>query len=78
MQNFFLSILPERVNQVSLRMHSNSAQKKPALQKQHHVTKFKNSVRLLTLKKKNLEAMEKRSSIRKNVTTRKSQNSSRP
>ena len=49
--HFFPSVLPKRVYQVPLRMYSKSSQRKPAKHKKHHVTKFQNKVRLLSLKR---------------------------
>ena len=51
MQKPFPSVLPKRVSPVSLRVHNKSAQRRPAEQKRHHVTKFQSEVRLLSLKR---------------------------
>ena len=50
-QKSFPSVLPKRVYPVSLRMHSKSAQRKPAKHKKHHVTKIQGEVPLLSLKR---------------------------
>ena len=49
MQKSLTSVLPKRVYAVSLRMHNKSAQRKPAKQEKHHVTKFQSKVQLLSL-----------------------------
>ena len=68
MQKSFPSVLPKRVNPVSLRMHYKSAQRKPAKHKK--TSRGKTSKRSLTIVSKTykLEAKERHSGVRKRVT----------
>ena len=51
MQKSFPSVLPTRVYPLSLQMHENSAQRKPAKHKKTSVVKFQSKARLLSVKR---------------------------
>ena len=71
----FASILPERVYPVSLRLHSKSAQRKPA---KHKTSQGQISKRIsLDISKNNLEAKTRNFSIRRRLTAYRSHYSSR-
>ena len=68
MQRSFPSVLPKKVSPISLRMHNQSAQRKPAKHKKTSRGKFSKRGSTIVSKTYNLEAKKRRSSVRKRVT----------
>ena len=77
MQNPLSSVLPRKVYPVSLRMHSKSAQRKPASHKKTSRGKVSRRSLVNIAKKNNLEAKKKRSVVRKRIATNSSHYTSR-
>ena len=67
MQKSFPSVLPKRVYPVSLRMHNESAQKKPAKHKRTSRGKFSKRGSTIVSKTYNFEAKKRHSGVRKRV-----------
>ena len=68
MQKSFPSVLPKRVYPISLRMHKNSAQRKPTKHKTTSRRKFSKRSSNFVSKTYNLEAKKRHSGVRKRVT----------
>ena len=68
MQKSFPSVLPKRVYPVSLRMHNNSAQRKPGKHKKTSHGKIPKRGLTIVSKTYNLESKKRHSGVRKRVT----------
>ena len=68
MQRSFPSVLPKRVDPVSLRMHNKSAQRKPAKHKKTSSGEISERGSNIVSKTYNLEAKKTHSSVRKRIT----------
>ena len=77
MQKSLSSVLPTRVYPVSMRMHSESAQRKLANHKKTSRVKGSRQSSATIAKKNNLEAKKKRSVVRKRIATNSSHYTSR-
>ena len=63
------SVLPKRVHRVSLRMHNESAQRKPARHKRKSRGKISKRGSTIVSKTYNSEAKKRRSGVKKRLTT---------